>query len=106
MINAGLEVEFRLIWTRRGLEEVCHAEEPIMALLRGRHLAVSRPDLILGRGQGVDNRGIHRCARAQGDGDVVQMHVDLRKDLPGQSVTLQQVALVEDGSLVWNAVVA
>jgi hypothetical protein len=34
------------------------------------------------------------------------MHVDLRKDLPGQSVTLQQVALVEDGSLVWNAVVA
>jgi len=77
-----------------------HTEEPVLALLRGRHLGVSRPGLILGRGRRVDDRGIHKCARAQGDALVSEVCIHLCKERLGQPVPLQQVAEVEDGGLV------
>ena len=36
-----------------------HAEEPVVALLGGRHLGVMRPRLVLCRGRRIDDRRIH-----------------------------------------------
>jgi len=54
-----------------------HAEIPVVALLRGRHLGVA--GLGLGRGWRVDNRRVHQRARAQRDALVGQMCVTSAK---------------------------
>jgi hypothetical protein len=72
------------------------AEIPVVALLRGGHLRIAGLGLVLGRGGRVDDRRIHKGARAQGDTLVGQIRVHLGQDRRGQPVPLQQVAEVQD----------
>ena len=51
-------------------------------------------------------RRVNQRARAQRDAIVGQMRVHMRKERLGQPVPLQQVAEVEDGDLIEDAVIA
>lgn len=54
------------------------------------------------RGRCIDNRGIDQCARAQRDTLVGQMRIHVGEDRLRKPVTPK----IEDGSLVWDAVIA
>ena len=51
-------------------------------------------------------RRVTQRARAQRDAIVGQMRVHMRKERLGQPVPLQQVAEVEDGDLIEDAIIA
>ena len=106
---------------RGGLETVVHAavgidanvgfhsEIPVVSLLRRRQFGIALACLVLGRGRRIDDRRVDQRARAQGDAldGKMRIHIiHIRKDRFGQPMPLQQVAKVQDGGLVRDAVIA
>jgi hypothetical protein len=103
---------------RRGLQAVhdaavgihadmrLHAEIPVVALLRRRHLGIAGLGFVLGRRRRIDDRRVDQRARAQGDALVGKVTVHLGEQLLRQLMLLQQVAEVEDRGLVRDPVVA
>ena len=78
------------------------AEIPAAALARLVHLWVPGFLLILGRGGGRDQRGIHDCAFAQAQSAGRQMLIDAAEQDLAQVVPLQQMAKVENSGFVRN----
>ena len=82
-----------------------HPEEPVIPLLRRRHLWIAGLGLVLGRRRRVDDRRIHERARAQGDPLIGKMLVHLDEQPLRQRMLLQQVSEVQDRRLVRYAVI-
>lgn len=75
-----------------------HAEMPLIALLGLLHFGVARFLLVLGRGWGADDGGVHNRPLGNLEAAPVQVASDFLEDLPAQIVPLQQMAkLAESG---------
>ena len=83
-----------------------HAEVPLVALLRLRHLRIAFTVLVLGRGRGGNQSGVDGGAFLEQQPFLGKQGVDFGKQPGGQPVGLKQVTEVENGGLVGQGVAA
>jgi hypothetical protein len=74
-----------------------HGEVPLVALLGLVHLGVAGAMLVLGRGGGGDDGGVHQGAALQQKPTAAQQLLDGLEDALGEPMLLQQVTEVQQG---------
>jgi hypothetical protein len=77
-----------------------HPKVPLTALLGLVHLRISRFILVLGRGRGLDDRGVHDRPGLEQQPLLLQQRADLGKDRLRQGMLLQKVPEAQDRRLI------